>query len=149
MARMCQGKLVTIIAAVAIVIVIATTRTMTIATAVFVLRPAIVTTIAATRVAAITATWAAAVAALAVKVGARPALLTRASLAHVEFFFLKFFAIQGLNGSVGLIVVGHLHEAKTTRATSLTVCDDMGGFHLTIIREKFFKTLLLSAKVDV
>ncbi len=141
MARSRQGGLVTVFATVAIVVVITAARVVAVATVAFAVRPAIVTTVAATRAAAVTAR--------AVKVGARPALLARASLAHVEFFFLKFFAIQGLNGSVGLVVVGHLHEAKATRATGLAVCDDMGGFHIAIIGEKFFKTLLPSAKVDV
>lgn len=149
MARTRQGGLVTVFATVAIVAVITAARVVAIATVAFAVRSAIVATVAATRVAPITATRAAAITARTAKVGARPALLARASLAHVEFFFLKFLAIQGLNGSVGLIVVGHLHEAKATRATGLAVCDDMGGFHIAIIGEKFFKALLLSAKVDV
>jgi hypothetical protein len=52
---------------------------------------------------------------------------------------VRFFAVQGVNGRLGLIIIAHLDKAEAFRATRVSVHDDLGGLDRTMRRKHVFQ----------
>ena len=48
-------------------------------------------------------------------------------------------AIQGGDGRLGLVVVGHLDEAEALAAAGVPVVDDLGGNDLPVLTKQLFQ----------
>src|SRR5206468_7433871 len=70
---------------------------------------------------------------------AAAALLARLGLVDCQGSALDVFAVQRLNGRLGLLVRLHLHEAEPLRPASVAVHDDLRGLHRAVRREHLFE----------
>ena len=79
---------------------------------------------------------------------ARPIRL-RACLVDVQAAAIEVFAIDGSNGLFALCVVWHLHEAKTTRLTRITIRDDVDTINSTVRLKQRTDSFFRSPKTEV
>jgi hypothetical protein len=58
-----------------------------------------------------------------------------ASFVDGERSSVRFFAVQGVNGRLGLIIIAHLDKPEAFRAARVPIHDDLGGLNRTMRRK--------------
>src|SRR5262245_28276314 len=87
--------------------------------------------------AAATAATVAAAEAAATAAAAGPALLTGPRLVDGEGAVVVLSAVQGVDGTLRLLIALHFNEAEAARAAGFAVGDDLCARHLTVLAEHF------------